>query len=162
VNLSSTATQVPPPSVLHALSALDRTDYEDLFQVPVAQLAPAPAETWARRVLEQAPVRRRGALLAGWTLLGLDLDPRSRPDRVLGWQLADREPGAVVLQARSPLGITARLVVCVDSEHLSLGTFLRFERGAGRRAFAAIASTHRRVVPELLDEAVARQLAATA
>jgi len=144
------------PFVLRSAVDPVGADYASAFASPAAGLPSRTPEQWARAAFEDAPAVLRLCLRAGWLgALGLRLGPRSSAEHVLGWRIAEREPGAITLEAHSPL-LGARNVVSVDGAGLRWATFVRFESRAGRAVWAAAAPVHHRVVPLLLRRAIRR------
>src|SRR5947208_422016 len=95
----SSVRQVDVPPAARQLSTLSHIDYEDAFVVDVVATAERTPEQWARAALEDAPSSTRGALLAGWSSIGLKLD-RTRSSRsVLGWRVRASFPDFVLLGA---------------------------------------------------------------
>lgn len=131
-------------------------DYVDAFEVEIASgSAAGSAEWWARRMFEDAPAPVRALLWVGWRgVLGLRLGPGGSPGHVLGWAIADRRPGALVLSLGSRW-MSARLDVVVDSAVLRQTTRVRFLRAPGRWLWAAVAPIHRLIVPWVLTHAAA-------
>ena len=70
----------------------------------------------------------RGAQFIWRVLLGMRL--RAAPDRVAGWQIADRGEDWIRIEATSWF-LTGHLVVQADDEHVSLATFIRYDRPLG-------------------------------
>lgn len=149
-----TTPRVPPAR--RVVADLAGADYASAFTVPAAGLESRTAGSWARAVVEGAPLPVRWALLAGWRgVLGLRLAPASVPGHVLGWPVEQDEPGAITLRARSPL-LLARNTVSVDGAGLTWTTRVHFERRAGRVIWAVVAQVHHRLLPLLLHRAVRR------
>jgi hypothetical protein len=142
-------------------AALVEAGYSSAFTVALPAAAASgnaatSPEQWARAVFEGAPRVLRWALVLGWRLvLRLRLDLVTSPERVLGWRIAGRSPGDVVLEARSAL-LTARKVIQVGDAHLTATTFVRFERRGGRWLWAVVAPVHHRTEPLLLTLAARR------
>ncbi len=149
--------QIPVPGQLRRLSELDRIDYEDAFLVAPAEPRRSP-EAWAREVLASAPAEMRRALLAGWSSLGLRLDPEDER-RVLGWQPRRSDREAAVLASDSPLGIAAELVFQLREGELLFATFVRLEGEEARAAWSRVEPVHPAVVRKLLERAAAGPVA---
>lgn len=129
-------------------------DYTDRFAV--ASALRRSAEEWARAAFEEAPRPLRWLMVVGWQLaLGLRLGPRPSSHHVLGWQIVDRAPDAVTVQARSWL-LAARLRFSVDGSSVSQSTFVRYEHRLAAVIWPPVSLLHRRIVPYNLRRAVAR------
>lgn len=143
------------PDILRVPVDPDGAHYASAFAAP-ATGSPRTPEHWARATFEDAPAALRWLLRAGWLgVLRLRLGPRSSSEHVLGWPVAEPEPGTIVLAAHSPL-LVARNVVSVSGSGLVWATFVRFEGRAGRAVWAATAPMHHRIIPFLLRRAIQR------
>lgn len=139
-----------PPSI-RALSPL--SDYADVFTVKTPRVGERKAEDWARAAVDDA------AGLAGqfcWrAALGLRLAPRSSPLHVAGWTIADWGESWVRLEAASWL-LTANIVVSVDDDALTVGTFIRYDHPLAPVVWKGLSAVHRAAMPGLLRKAVRR------
>ncbi|MFD0360486.1 hypothetical protein ACFQZZ_03370 [Nocardia sp. GCM10030253] len=136
------------PEAVRALSTIADPDYVDLFTLVTSDASSWSPEQWARAAFEDV------AGLAGqfiWrALLGLRLE--RRPSHVAGWTIVDRGDNWLTLEARSWM-LTGNLVIQVEREHLSLATFLRYDKPMGKRVWATLSAKHRKVAPGLLRDA---------
>ncbi|HEY2579630.1 MAG TPA: DUF2867 domain-containing protein [Streptosporangiaceae bacterium] len=146
------AAEVPVRADLRALSRFPHTDYADTFEIAVAP-GRRTAEQWARAVFEGAPAGMRMLLTGGWRLLGVQLAPPRVAGYVQGWRIVKNSPDAVVLQARSIAGLTARLVLQADAPVLRFATFVRCDGLIGRAIWFGVAPLHRLIVSRLLGDA---------
>jgi hypothetical protein len=146
------ATEIPVRADLRALSRFPHTDYADCFEIAIAP-GQRTAEQWARVVFERAPAGLRMFVTFGWRVLGIQLAPPRVAGHVQGWRIVKNSPDAVVLQARSLAGLTARLVLRVDESVLRFGTFVRCDGLFGRAVWFGVAPLHRLVVSRLLGDA---------
>lgn len=146
------ATEIPVRADLRALSRFQHTDYADTFEITIAP-GRRTAEQWARAVFEGAPAGMRMLLTGGWRLLGIQLAPPRVAGHVQGWRIVKNSPDVVVLQARSPAGLTARLVLQADAPVLRFGTFVRCDGLIGRAAWFGFAPIHRLIMSRLLGDA---------
>ncbi len=138
--------QVPLPSAARALSTLPRVDYEDARRTGPAQ--DRTAEQRAGRSWK-TPRRAREPLSKGW--LGSACGSVQPVDRlVLGW-----EGGAA---RRTPPGQRRR----GGTQRRNFATFVYLENRIARTLWAAIASRHRQVVRDLLEQASDHRFGATA
>ncbi|CAM05342.1 hypothetical protein A8924_6517 [Saccharopolyspora erythraea NRRL 2338] len=129
---------------IRALSSISDPDYVDLFTM-AAGLPGTSAEQWARTATEDALGRQAQVLWRG--LLGLRL--KSAPDRVAGWRLGGRGDTWVRLEASSWF-MTANLVLEAGDDHVSLATFVRYDRLLARRVWEPLSRKQRQIVPGLL------------
>lgn len=146
------ATEIPVRADLRALSRFPHTDYADTFEIAVTPVR-RTAEQWARAVFEGAPARLRMFVTFGWRVLGVQLAPPRVAGHVQGWRIVKNSPGAVVLQARSLAGLTARLVLQTDGSMLRFATFVRCDGLFGRAVWFGVAPLHRLIVSRLLGDA---------
>jgi hypothetical protein len=142
------------PADARALSTLPRIDYADAFRVTAN--ASHSAEHWARAVLQDAPPSVRRRLLAGWTGIGLKLQPWSST-RVLGWRVRRNEPDFVLLSADSWLGFRGELLFRSQPHGLLFATFVQQTNPITRAMWAAITPRHQATVRSLLTHAARRQ-----
>ena len=150
--------QVAVPPAARALSTLSRVDYEDACIVETGPAHDRTGEQWARAFLEDAPIIVRGALLSGWSVLGLKLgSPRS--DRfVLGWEVRRSTPEFALLDAGSRLGLPAELLLKPQEQTLLFATFVQQDNRIARAVWAGVAPMHRPVVLYVLEQARRREL----
>lgn len=142
----------PPPAEVVSQSNLTCVDYADAFEVSTGTTG-EDAEAWARLFLEGARLRVRLALLTAWTSLGLRLDPRPGPGRILGWRLDVRETDRVVLRASSLVGMEAELLILRRPESLLFSTLVRTESRAAQAIWPRVVPSHLRVVASVLAQA---------
>jgi hypothetical protein len=143
--------RVEPPAELLAESGLPAIDYADAFIAATgAATGTRDAEAWVREFLEGAPLRVRLSLLSGWTGLGLRLDPRPGPDRVLGWHVRRREPDLVVLGAESIIGIQGELILRRGRDAVTFSTVVRMQGRVARSVWPRVVPSHLGVVPNVL------------
>lgn len=135
---------------LVALTTLLRVDYHDTFAFAHGDASQRSAECWARKILEHAPHHVRVGLLRGWAALGLELDARPSAERVLGWQIRANDDDALLLGARSRLGMRGELLIRREANVVSLSTLIQHERLLSRVVWWFVAGAHRRVVPRVL------------
>ena len=142
-------TRRPVPDEILALSTMTDPSYVDVFTLAEG-LPGRSAEQWARAMFED--VGGRGAQFIWRVLLGMRL--RAAPDRVAGWQIADRGEDWIRIEANSWF-LTGHLVVQADDEHVSLATFIRYDRPLAAVIWRPLSTQHRRLSPGLLREAYA-------
>jgi hypothetical protein len=148
-------------TVVHRIMAVpdspgpgDESDYVDAFEVTRSGTGTPSAEEWARAVFEGAPRPVRWFLLTGWRLvLGLRLDSRMSPGRVLGWRIAANEPDLIRLESQSSL-ISARLILRLSGSTAVLSTRVHYARPLTRLLWTAIGPIHRQALPYLLRQGV--------
>ena len=148
-----TVRQVPLPPAARTLRTLPRVDYEDAFLVETGPAQDRTAEQWARAILEGAPASTRNALSRGWSRLGLRLGSTQSDRLVLGWEVRRSTPDAALLGASGRLGLSGELLFQRQPHTLLFATFVHLENRIARTLWAAIASRHREVVRDLLEQA---------
>ena len=130
-------------------------DYEDAFLVETGRAQDRTAEQWARAILEDAPMSTRNALSRGWSKLGLRVGTTD-PDRfVLGWELRRSTPDVALLKlAEGPPRVAEAEIPFQRQQHQPpFATFVQLENAIARALWAGIASRHRQVVRDLLEQA---------
>ena len=132
-------------------TVVEQPDYADCFSVTAPGATGRTPEAWARIAIEGASPF--GRFLTWRVLCGLRLDPRPSPENLAGWRIAERGGNTIALAARSWF-MSARIVVQVDEDRLSLATFVRYDHPVARLVWPAVAPIHRRAVPSLLRAAV--------
>ncbi|WP_412074928.1 hypothetical protein ACLF6K_02125 [Streptomyces xanthophaeus] len=139
--------QEPVPEQIRALSTMTDPSYVDLFTMSGGVPGRSP-EQWARVLFDD--VAGRGGQFVWRIPLGLRLT--AAPDRVAGWRIADRGDDWIRLEARSWF-LTGHLVVQADDEHVSLATFIRYDRPVASRIWLPLSKKHRQLAPALLRDA---------
>lgn len=139
--------QQPVPDEIRALSTMTDPSYVDVFTMTGGVPGRSP-EQWARVMFEVVVGRKAQLLWRG--LLGLHL--KAAPDRVAGWKIADRGDNWIRLEASSWF-LTNHLVVQADDDHVSLATFIRYDRPVASRIWPPISKRHRHAAPGLLRQA---------
>jgi hypothetical protein len=91
-------------------------------------------------------------------VLGLRLESRPSTERVGGWKIADRDEDWIRLEASSWF-LTAHLVIRLDEKHLSMGTFIGYDRPIASLIWVPASAVHRRLMPGLLHQTVRLQAA---
>jgi hypothetical protein len=142
------------PGVIRALSGMVSPDYLDLFTVTTDGAAATTPEQWSRTAIEG--VAGRGGQFIWRGVLGLRLKPGPAKERVGGWRIADRGGDWIRLEASSWF-LTAHLVIQRDGGHLSVGTFIRYDRPIAALIWVPASAVHRRLMPGLLHGTVRRQ-----
>lgn len=125
-------------------------DYVDVFTMRTIPPVGASAERWARAGVEDAAGSVGQLVWRG--ILGLRLDGRTSPDRIGGWQIAGRGDDWIRLEARSWC-LTAHILVKVGDAHVTIATFVRFDRTPAAIIWSRLAAVHRRAMPGLMRRA---------
>lgn len=147
------AHRVEVPPAVRAAYGMTESDYASMFALDIHEAGEFPAEHWARATFEGAPAAVARLLRAAWVgALWLRLGAASSPRHILGWQIVQREPHAVVLEARSRL-IDARNIILVSGTGVLWGTFVQFNQPIARPVWAAATPVHHQVIPYLLNRA---------
>src|SRR5262249_45308607 len=110
----------------------------------------ASPEQWARVAVDAAGP---GGQFVWRVLCGLRLEWGRSPDYVSGWKIADRGDGWIRLEAASWF-MTAQLVLEVDDGHLSVATFIRYDRPMAALVWPPLSAGHRFLMPGLLRHTV--------
>jgi hypothetical protein len=147
---SAVGTHHIPESVL-GLSSLPAIDYADQFTLSTE--ADATPEQWARAMFGNVP--SVAELLIWRVLLGFALIPGRSPTTVAGWWIGGRGDDWIRLDATSWF-LTGNLLVRATDGHVSLATFLHYERRLAHGVWPPLSAIHRRLVPGLLRGAAAR------
>jgi hypothetical protein len=142
------------PEVIRALSGMDRPDYLDLFTATTNGGADATPAQWSRTAIEDVAGLRGQFIWRG--VLGLRLKSGPSTERVGGGKIADRGEDWLRLEACSWF-LTAHLVIRLHDEHLSVGTFIRYDRPIAALIWVPVSAVHRRLMPVLLHHTVRRQ-----
>jgi hypothetical protein len=150
-NMPSVSQQRNIPEVIRSLSSMESPDYIDLFTVMTEGAADATPEQWCRTAIED--VAGLGGQFIWRGVLGLRLKSRPSTERVGGWRIADRGEDWVRLEASSWF-LTAHLVTHLDPDHLSVGTFIRYDRPIAALIWVPASAVHRRKMPGLLRQTV--------
>lgn len=133
------------PSEIRALDTLATPDYTDVVTATIRPRSDRSPEEWIRAMVAGTP----RALLVGVPVvqvgvLGLRLNPRPSPDRLLGWKVAERGQNWVRLEAASWL-LTGHIIVHVDGARLSFATFVRYHRSVAALVWPPVSLIHRQV-----------------
>ncbi|QDY81092.1 hypothetical protein FQU76_17055 [Streptomyces qinzhouensis] len=139
------------PEAARGLSTLPVLDYADHFTL--ATVTVATPERWARAMFGDEPDLAARFIWRG--LLGLRLSRGASPETVAGWRIAARGEGWIRLAAASWF-LDGELVVRAPGGEVSLSTFLRYRRRAGRAVWPPLSAVHRRLTPGLLRSTEAR------
>jgi hypothetical protein len=107
--------------------------------------------------MEDAPAVTRGALLSGWSALGLKVDPTRSDGYVLGWEVRRSTPDYVLLGAGSRLGLRGELLFKSQQQRLLFATFVQQEHRIARAMWAAVEPVHVQVVRHILEQASCRE-----
>jgi hypothetical protein len=142
--------QVAVPPAARALSTFSRVHYEDGFLVHTGPAQDRTGEQWARLFLEDAPQVTRGALLSGWSALGMQLGSTRSDEYVLGWKLRRNTPDVALLGADSRLGLRGEVLFMRRMNTLLFATFVQHGNPMSRSVWAGVAPVHRQVVRNVL------------
>ncbi len=107
--------------------------------------------------MEGAPRPLRWFVFVGWKfVLLLRLAPRGTPGTVAGWTVVgSATPASITLEVSSSL-VSARKVVRVEGDRVTLATYVWYERTLGRVLWSALAPVHHRIEPLLITSAASR------
>ena len=141
------------PPAIRSLDTLPRPDYADMFTLTAAGATDKSAEEWARALLEETPFARRYAFFPWRILLHLRLGPRSSPQHVYGWRIADRGDHWIRIEAASWF-MTAHGVIHVQEGRLSVAWFGRYDRPVAALVWPPLSPFHRRANRLILRQAI--------
>jgi hypothetical protein len=153
VDSKGTVRQIEVPPAARALSTLTRIDYEDAFVVELERAQDRTPEQWAQAIVGEAPAVVRSALLAGWSALGLRLDPGRSGGSVLGWEVRRSTREFALLGASSRIGLPAELLFKRRRRGLLFATFVQQENPIARTVWAGVEPMHPATVQRLLERA---------
>jgi hypothetical protein len=136
------------PDPIRDRDSLDRPHYVDYFTMPAPehmQAAASPTD-WARAVCTLTP-----AAVAVWRgVLGLRLHPGA-PDHIGGWRIGAETESWTRVEAESWL-LDAHVVFGLESNELSLATFVHYESPAAKLVWPPVAAVHQRSVPIMMRQ----------
>lgn len=136
--------ELPVPPDVRELSPMVDPDYVEAFTLTPG-LPDGSPEQWARAMFGEV-AGRQGQFI--WrALLGLRL--RDAPDRIAGWSVEQSDEHVIRLEARSWF-LTGHLVVRVDGQRVTLGTFIGYDRRVAGWVWGPLSRVHRRLAPGLL------------
>jgi hypothetical protein len=141
------------PEAIRSLGALANADYADIVTATINE-RPAEPERLIDAALKGVP---RGLLLlipfVQRVFLGLRLDLRPSPDRVLGWKIADRGDHWMRIEAASWF-LTGHVVMHADEGQLSFASFIRYDRPLAAFVWPPVSLIHRQVALALVRGAI--------
>jgi len=144
------------PEAIRALGALANPDYADIVTARIDE-TPADPGRLIRAALNGVP---RGLIfftpLVQRAVLGLRLKLRPSPDRLLGWEIADRGENWIRIEAESWF-LTGHVVMHVDDGQLSFASFIRYDRRLAALVWPPVSLIHRQVALALVRSAVRAQ-----
>lgn len=148
------------PQSIREHSTLDRVDYADLFSGVAERPVSVTPAAWAQAMGPGAPfhvrVVVRAAHLAQRRVLGLHLDKRDEPNRVLGWKLSAAGDHWFSMEAEGWLG-EGHLIFHMDGRRVCIGTLLRYDRRMAALVWAPVSLLHRQVGLTLLRYLIAAE-----
>jgi|ERR1700733_7825658 len=149
------------PEQIRSLGALARADYADIVTATINE-TPADPEQVVHATLRGVP---RGLLLlipfVQRVFLGFRLKLRPAPDRLLGWKIADRGENWMRIETASWF-LTGHVVMHIDEGHLSLASFIRYDRWPAAFVWPPVSLIHRQVGLALVRSAIRTQFQDTA
>ena len=145
------------PADARTLTTLSRIDYEDAFLLDAG--VERSAEEWVHAMLNDAPLKVRSRLVAGWLALGLNLRGPWSAHRVLGWHVQHSDSDFVLLAADSWLGLRGQLLFRSEPRGLLFATFVQQNNPLVRSLWVKITQRHQQVVQSLLVHAARREAA---
>ena len=133
-------------------------DYADSFEIQLGEPDEHTAEEWVRCALENAPLATRLTISNAWRhALRFDVGPDSSPQHLLGANIVESRPDLIQLELSGPLLRGVILGRRPDPQTVSLTTLLFYEQTLrAQAAWVVVGPAHRRIVPQLLEQAAAR------
>jgi hypothetical protein len=145
------------PEAIRSLGALANADYADIVTATIDETPSGTPEQLIHAVLKGLP---RGLLLlipfVQRVFLGLRLKLRPSPDRLLGWQIADRGENWIRIEAASWF-LTGHVVMHVDKGQISFASFIRYDRRPAAYVWPPVSLIHRQVALALVRSATRAQ-----
>jgi hypothetical protein len=145
------------PDGIRALGAIDNPDYADIVTATLEETPSGTPEQLIRATLQSVP---RSLLLfvpfVQRVFLGLRLNLRPSPDRVLGWRIAVRDEKWVRIEADSWL-LTGNVVMRLDEGDIFFATFIRYDHPFAAFVWPPISLIHRQVALILVRSATRLQ-----
>jgi hypothetical protein len=141
------------PEAIRFLGALADSDYADIVTATVDQ-TPTDPEQVVHATVNGLP--RWLPLLIAFVqrvFLGLRLKLRPSPDRILGWQIADREENWIRIEAASWF-LPGHVVMHVDEGQVSLASFIRYDRRLAAFVWPPVSLIHRQVALALIRRGI--------
>jgi hypothetical protein len=144
------------PEAIRSLGALAHADYADIVTATIDE-TPAEPEQLIHAALKRMP---RGLVffipLVQRVFLGLRLELRPSPDRLLGWKITDRGENWIRIEAASWF-MTGHVVMHVDEVQMSFASFIRYDRRLAALVWPPISLIHRQVALALVRSAIRAQ-----
>jgi hypothetical protein len=138
------------PAAIRSLGALADADYADIVTATIDEVPSSTPEQLIQKALSTVP---RGLLVfvpfVQRAVLGLRLELRPSPDRLLGWKIADRGANWIRIEAASWF-LTGHVVMHVDDEKLSFASFIRYDRRFAAFVWPPVSLIHRQVALALV------------
>jgi hypothetical protein len=145
------------PEAIRSLGALANIDYADIVTATIDEAPNGTPEELIAAALNGVP---RGLLffvpLVQRVFLGLRLQLRPSPDRLLGWKIADRGENWMRIEAASWF-LTGHVVMHVDENQMSFASFIRYDRRLAALVWPPISLIHRQVALTLVRSATRAQ-----
>lgn len=144
------------PEAIRSLGTLADSDYADIVTATVDE-TPTDPDEFVQAVLKTLP---RGLVLfipfVQRVFLGLRLELRPSPDRLLGWKIAERGENWIRIEAASWF-LTGHVIMHADEGVLSLASFIRYDRRLAAFVWPPVSLVHRQVAIALVRSAVRAQ-----
>jgi hypothetical protein len=144
------------PEAIRSLGALANADYADIVTATINE---PPSGTLAQLIQAALGGVPRGLLFftpfVQRVFLGLRLELRPSPDRLLGWKIADRGENWMRIEAASWL-LTGHVVMHLDEGKISFASFVRYDRRLAAFVWPPVSLIHRQVALALVRSAIER------
>jgi hypothetical protein len=155
-DISTVRWQREVPEAIRALGALANSDYADIVTATIGETSAEPGQLIEaalrgvpRGLLAFVPIVQR-------LVLGLRLELRPSPDRLLGWKIAERNENWIRIEAASWF-LTGHVVMHVEDGEVSFASFIRYDRWLAAFVWPPVSLIHRQVALALVRSAVRAQ-----
>jgi hypothetical protein len=145
------------PEDIRSLGALANADYTDIVTAAIGDMPGRTPEQLIQAALNDLP--RALLVLIPFVqrvFLGLRLKLKPSPERLLGWEIADRGESWVRIEAASWF-LTGHVVMHADQGRLSFASFIRYDRRLAALVWPPISLIHRQVALALVRSAIRAQ-----
>ena len=145
------------PEAIRSLGTLANADYADIVTATIDETPNRTPDQLIDLALKGMP---RGLLFfipfVQRVFLGLRLKLRPSPDRLLGWEIADRGENWIRIEAASWF-LTGHVVMHLDEGQLSFASFVRYDRQLAALVWPPVSLIHRQVALALVRSATRAQ-----
>lgn len=154
--MSATAASIP--AIARQQCTLEVVDYEDAFEVYIANARQNTAAQWMRAIFIDAPQAIRTFIDTAWCVMQLKSWNESFEQALSSRIISHSDDVCVIIAHSDLMGIRVCLVMYVLPSSVGIATFVQFEKKwRSGIAWRMMAAPHRWFVPYLLTQAAARK-----